>query len=274
MKLLQFYLIPINRGKKVPATPNGEKNASNDWGQVQQWRERLPGCNFAICTGPSDLIVLDFDSYKPNFVEGSLEAACKISAFPETAEIRSARGGRVLLYKRNGQDVPSRNSVLPAIDVRANTGFILCPPSKNAEGQPYTWVRKGPIVAAPPELVAFLQDKQRNVAKRGETKPRRTAPEGEEIYLKAGDGRWEFLRRLGGLLRREGCGPATLFAALNTFAEQQCEDDPTISYQEISRLCTWLAEQPIGVNARIGETMIEKDGKFYAESIEKGNKND
>ncbi len=269
MKTLRFHMIPISRAKKVPLTTHGEKDASNSISKGAEWFSRYPNCNWAIATGPSDLIAIDEDCYKPIYVEGALERACNVASFPDTAEIRSARGGRVRLYLRGGANIPSRNSVLPAIDIRANTGYVLCPPSRNAQGQTYTWVRKGPIVDAPPALVAFLQDKARAAGLRGSNKPRRSSGLGEEVFLKAGDGRWEFLRRLGGLLRREGVGVVAMYDALMSFVANQCEYDHTVCSDEVKRLCQWLATQPIGGRAQmLNEELVEKDGKFYIEECE------
>lgn len=272
MKKLKFHLMPISRATKRPITAHGEKDASDQPNQLEFWRGMYPGCNWAIATGPSGLIAVDLDAYKPVFVDGAIEAACGVIAFPKTVEMRSARGGRVLLFKRpEGVEVSSRLGVLPAVDVKASSGYVLCPPSVNAEGQPYTWVNKPtdtPIAEAPPELVAFLLDRARSAAKKGANKPRRQNGPVEEVYLQGGDGRWEFVRRLGGILRREGCGYDVIKAALMIFVDRQCEYDETLRIEEIDRLCRWLCEQPIGVEARLEEKLIEEDGKFFVEESE------
>jgi hypothetical protein len=242
------------------------------------WRRDYPDCNWAIATGPSGLIAVDEDSYKPTYVEGALEHACGVTEFPKTVELRSARGGRVRLYRRpDGVEVPSRLGVVPAVDVKASSGYILIPPSVNAEGQKYEWVNRPTdtdIAPAPPELVAFLLDKVRSAAKKGAAKPRRQNDLGEEVFLRGGDGRWEFLRRLGGILRREGCGYQVMYASLTEFASKQCEWDDTLRAEEVDRLCRWLSEQPIGERVRFKERLKEVDGEYFATLDDEGDEDD
>lgn len=272
---MKFHLIPIARATKRPLTRNGEKNASNDPMQLAAWRRQFPDCNWAVCTGPSGLLALDEDLYKIAFTEGALEKAIDLPELPQTVEWKSARGGRIRIFLRpEGETITSRNGALPAIDVKASTGFVLCPPSKNAAGQAYEWVNRPsevPIAAAPPELVQWLKD-WKGLRARGAEKPRQVLGGVEQVFLRSGDGRWDFLRRLGGLLRKEGCGGFVIHAALSAFVREQCEYDDTVSPQEIDRMVAWLMTVPVGADARLEEEIIEENGKFIAVEKTEGKK--
>jgi hypothetical protein len=93
---LQFHLMPIRRETKRPLTLHGEKDASDVTDVIRRWRKRFPDCNWAVACGPSNLIAIDEDTYKAEYVAGRLEqlVGCEL---PATAEWRSGRGGRVRL---------------------------------------------------------------------------------------------------------------------------------------------------------------------------------
>lgn len=236
----KFYLIPCDTNKR-PLTRNGEKDASCDPDQIAEWKKIYPNCNWAICTGPSDLIAVDMDMYKASFYVHNLAKLFGHTRLPTTVQWRSGSGGEVFLFKRGGKDIKSRTGVVPAVDIKANTGYVLCPPSTNKNG-PYEWVNPPTItetVDAPYELLEFLTRYEKL------QKPMHINAEGE-LYLVAGCGRWEHIRRLGGIMRRVGCGENTLWAALSTFAKEHCESDSTIDDMAIKRIVSWLMRVPPG----------------------------
>lgn len=261
---MKFFLIPCDNNKR-PLTQHGEKDASADTGQWDLWKRRWPGCAWAIATGPSGLIAVDEDCYKAVWTAGILEKAVGVTSLPDTVEWRSGRGGRVRLYKTDIK-VTAKNGILPGVDIKAGTGYVLCPPSRNAEGQKYTWTRSPQefeVAEAPKELVDWLIAQK--AVKGAAGKPRATNTDGhEQVFLRGGDGRWEFVRRLGGLLRREGCGYDTIFDALRSFVEHQCEPDETLRDSELERLAGWLMSVPIGAQARFEEQLVEENGTWYA----------
>lgn len=235
---LRWYLIPVDL-KKRPLTPNGEKDASNDLEMVKVWRERWPECNLAIATGPSKLIAVDMDKYK----EVYRDPAGTLGLIPSVMW-KTARGGEVVVYNRpESVTIPSKISLLPAVDIKASTGYVLIPPSKNAQGQAYEWVNhpsKTAVADAPKILIDFILSHKKPLSKLP------MSEEADEVYLSAGDGRWEHLRRLGGLMRRMGCGYETLCDALKAFVELQCEYDDTLRDSEVERLARWLSTVPYG----------------------------
>ncbi len=239
MKKLRWFLLPCDRSKR-PLLSNGEHGASNDPDVLAAWKKRWPDCNWAIATGPSELIAVDMDAYKPSF--DAAHCVDRFGVLPATVSWNTARGGATCIYRRpEGLVVTSRNGMLPAVDVKASTGYVLIPPSCNEAGQKYEWVNRPSeceIADASPRLLKFLAEYKPDARRLGKAEGR------DEVYLSAGDGRWEYLRRLGGMMRRMGCGYDTMVDALKAFVEFQCEYDDTLRHSEIERLATWLSSIP------------------------------
>jgi hypothetical protein len=250
MHNLRFFLIPCDRNKR-PLTPHGEKDASDDPAVIEEWRRSYPGCNWAIATGPSGLIALDEDCYKEVYDPDWCLCANGTMNLEKTVEWRSARGGRVRIYRRQENVVvPSHNGIRPAVDVKASTGYVLIPPSQNAEGQRYQWTNKPsevPVAHAPQTLVDFIL----NYKSRAKERPTTASGSSDMVFLRAGDGRWEHVRRLGGVMRREGCGYEVILTALSAFAKLQCEYDVTLRHEELERLVRWLVTNPVGAKLRV-----------------------
>lgn len=234
---MNFYYIPVGRNK-VPLSRNGEKDAVPAK-EAAKLLVNYPGCNLALCTGPSKVIAVDMDVYKKVYVEGSLEEAIG-ERLPDTYTWRTGRGGVVKLFSYDGELPISRNGVLPAIDVKSRTGYVLMPGSINEQGGKYEVIRKGPIASAPTALVNWLN----SLSGRSYKLPLRPFGGREEVYLTAGTGRWEAVRHLGGLLRRKGVGEQALLEMLRSFVNYHCEPDDTLREQELRRLAKWLASNP------------------------------
>lgn len=141
----------------MPVRPNSKKPALLTWEHLQtqaapeeillQWASQAPTCGIAIVCGTlSDLIVIDDDrSGKPpnreadDFIE-------TLSRLP-TAVARTKKGRH--FYFRLPRDTNSRpirieNKVgfLPGLDVRAEGGYVLAPPSPHPDGFTYVWERE------------------------------------------------------------------------------------------------------------------------------------
>ena len=93
--------------------------------------------NLGIITGNiSSLLVLDTDSYKPQYDKKLV----KSFNLPITPCQKTARGGRQYFFKytgnaRNATGIFKKDS---GIDIRANGGMVIAPPSKTSYGE-YVW---------------------------------------------------------------------------------------------------------------------------------------
>lgn len=107
--------------------------------EVAAWFARWPEANVGIVTGAvSGLVVLDVDPKHGG--EDSLAALVRMhGALPATVEAVTGGGGRHLYFAHPG--VPTRNKVglAPGIDLRADGGVVVAPPSRHPSGRRYAW---------------------------------------------------------------------------------------------------------------------------------------
>lgn len=139
-----FGIIPIAARGKRPVSKNG----LNDWFDNPQDADRLwtehPDLNIGIVCGvPSHgLVVLDIDEDDEEDKHGldTLNEWESVHGdLPKTATAITGRGGMHYLYRTNRTNLrPSTNAELH-VDVRADGGYIVAPPSIHPNGNAYRW---------------------------------------------------------------------------------------------------------------------------------------
>ena len=136
-----WYVFPVGPDKK-PLTPHGFKDATQDAGQIRQWWSRWPSANIGVACGASGLVVIDID-VKDN--APGLENWAKLTADREPIETAMARtpSGGFHCFFLAPDLVDIRNSagkIAPGIDVRADGGYVIVPPSETDVGS-YEWIQ-------------------------------------------------------------------------------------------------------------------------------------
>lgn len=119
---------------KHPLIPTGGNGASKDPAQIAAWWKRWPYANMAVSTGKaSGLIVVDVDA-------GGEESLLGFE-LPETVEVITGSGGRHLYYKRPETELKYKTvrGILQGVDIRADGGYVIAPPSKHFSGRTYQW---------------------------------------------------------------------------------------------------------------------------------------
>lgn len=133
-------VFPCRPGDKRPATRNGFKDAVTDAKRIRDWWRRRADYNVGITTGEvSGLVVLDVDPRS-----GGDETLAKLEAehgrLPATVTAQTGGGGRHLLFEHPGGKVKCRAHALGrGLDVKADGGYIVAPPSLHASGRRYAW---------------------------------------------------------------------------------------------------------------------------------------
>ncbi len=144
---------------KHPRTARGLHDASTDIDRIRDWWSRWPDANLGVVTGAdSGLLVLDVDLPDGPATLARLQA--DHGPLPATCEQRTGSGGRQLLFAHPGQPVGNRTRVEPGIDLRADGGYIVVPPSVHATGERYRWTHRSTPAPAPGWLLHLL-DRQR-----------------------------------------------------------------------------------------------------------------
>jgi hypothetical protein len=120
---------------KHPLTANGFHDATTDPATIKTWHEKYRLANWATRTGDtrdggSGLVVVDIDvkSGGPATWEQLRE---EHSEPLQTVTVNTGGGGNHLFFKYPvGQVIKSRTGAWPGIDIRANGGYVIIPPSQ------------------------------------------------------------------------------------------------------------------------------------------------
>ncbi len=139
--------IPVKTRSKEPnlaeLAPYLTRRATKD--ELSSWLWSGVG----IVTGAlSGILVLDVDG-----PEG--EEELKKYGHPITPMVRTARGGLHLYFKHPDAEVRTGIRVAPGLDVKANGGYVVAPPSIGPTGEAYKWI-VGPDDAESAEVPDWL----------------------------------------------------------------------------------------------------------------------
>jgi len=124
------------------AAPGGCTNATTDGKRVESWWTSWPLANVAIATGlESHLVVLDIDPR--NGGDDSYSALeARHGRLPDTARSLTGGGGFHEYYAHPGdRQLPCRRNLggIPGIDLKADGGYVIAPPSTHGSGRTYAW---------------------------------------------------------------------------------------------------------------------------------------
>jgi putative DNA primase/helicase len=231
---------------KVPATPHGFLDASSAIEDAERWwgmlsdegpimersaKDRSTG--IAIATGKaSNLLVLDVDgnsgtrSLERLLVEGKRE-----KLYPSPT-VKTRRGFHFYFALNSNISARSLVNWEPGLDVRADGGYVVAPPSLHPAGGAYGWVEgRSPADVELPEAPEWL-------LRGAERKPLFGRDGG--WYAEKGARNWELLR-LAGVLRSAGLGYREIAACLLAVNQERCR--PPVSEGEVRSVvesaCKW-----------------------------------
>lgn len=210
-----------NAGKH-PRTKNGVLDATLDGGVIHRWLVAWPDANIGIATGAtSGLVVIDIDGEEG--AESLLALQRQHGQLPNTVEQLTGGGGRHLLFKHPGKPIKNGTGLRPGLDIRADGGYIVAPPSVHESGRAYAWEVSShpdevPVAALPDAWVRFVTDNQR--------KPSAPVPE----RIPAGE-RNATLASVAGSLRRPGLSQEAITEALLVENRSRC--DPPLPDDEV-----------------------------------------
>jgi Bifunctional DNA primase/polymerase, N-terminal len=169
-----WMVFPIRPRTKLPATPRGFYDATTNPAKLQRWFAHYDH-NIGIRTGiASGICVIDID--------GAAGAATlrdlgnRHGCLPPTLTAITPNGRH--LWFRLDEPLPSSNSRIGNhIDVKADGGFIICPPSQHPSGDFYRWYDQTIDLAPAPDWLIRLAQKRRLESPRPDI-PVRSGPPG------------------------------------------------------------------------------------------------
>lgn len=138
-----WAVFPLAEGTKIPCIQGGFTMATTDEEQIRAFWSVRPNCNIGIATGgmSNGLVVIDVDLDNDKGEDGyiALKAwEAENGDLPEGACATTPRGGMHLYFV---SDEPFGGSVNhdTGIDIRADSGYVVAPPSVREDGRRYEW---------------------------------------------------------------------------------------------------------------------------------------
>jgi putative DNA primase/helicase len=126
---------------KHPRILDWTNRATTDEETMRRWfGATWPRANVGIATGvESGLVVVDVDVHSGGFVSlARLEAMH--GPLPSGPRVRTGSGGMHAYFAHPGGHIPnSVGTIAPGIDIRADGGLVVAPPSRHVSGAPYQW---------------------------------------------------------------------------------------------------------------------------------------
>jgi putative DNA primase/helicase len=232
-----------NAGKH-PRTPNGLLDATVDACRIRNWWRTWPEANVAVATGgAAGVWVLDVDPDK-----GGLESLEHLAAahgkLRQTWCVETGGKGLHIWFARG--DTVLRNSVggiAPGLDVRADGGYAIVPPSRHRSGLTYRWPREWhPTRVKLAPAPSWLVDLACQASAPTMIPPSRSPIEGgvgrnhsHSLPAAIPEGqRNATLASLAGSMRHRGFGEAAIQAALLAENAERCS--PPLPETEVARI--------------------------------------
>lgn len=129
-----FSVIPLRRDKKPLLVWQEFQTRLPSDEELEEWfLRRWPDANLGIVTGAlSGLVVVDAD--------GEAGLAWIKQHLPVTGVyVRTGRGWHAY-FRHPGGNVRNRGRIAPEVDIRADGGYVVAPPSLHACGTAYAWL--------------------------------------------------------------------------------------------------------------------------------------
>jgi putative DNA primase/helicase len=152
-----WQVFPLKPQSKEPCTHRGFYDATSNPATLRRWFAQGFPYNVGIRTGtPSGVFIVDIDG-KLGAVN-LRELMTKFGALPATLISTTGKGWH-LWFRADGEIPCSTGKISPGIDVRADGGYVVAPPSIHPNGKAYRWLNDLPPAPAPAWLIHLAQRK-------------------------------------------------------------------------------------------------------------------
>ena len=210
---------------KSPYSPNGFKDASTGTEQIKCWWANHPDAIIGMPTGKmSGLVVIDIDPRHggDHSFQGLNDKHGKL---PETLTAITGGGGTHYYFRYANREMRCSNGKLASgVDVKADGGYVILPPSGHESGKSYFWDGDFDLDAVA-EMPSWFLELTENVSKKEK-------PDTEDLTKKLVEGkRNEALASWAGTLRYYGRTDEEIFGAL--WATNQVRCKPPLSEEEV-----------------------------------------
>jgi putative DNA primase/helicase len=248
---------------KHPLVPHGFYDATTDNELITNWHKRWAGANWAMRTGGkaaggAGILIVDIDNKSGGFVTWDMLREDHPGAI-ETVSVVTGNGGQHLwfLYP-DGYKIGSSQGILgPGIDIRANLGYALIPPSVTT--QPYKFeINPDDVkIAELPEWILHSLNSNRQE----KDKPKMPAAAKIGDVVQQGE-RHSTLLEIGGAMRRVGFDADIIQSTLQVLRDERFSDgDHQVTDDEITAVIDWLDSK----NAEFAFTDLGNAERFLQE---------
>jgi hypothetical protein len=135
-----WSVIPVRARGKIPLVrwePYQSRRSSE--AEIEAWFRQWPDANIGVVTGEvSNLVVLDVDPQHGG-AESLRELEQKNGVLPPTVQAVTGGGGRHLYFGFPLHPLRNRAGLAPGLDLRAEGGMVVVPPSVHPSGRAYQW---------------------------------------------------------------------------------------------------------------------------------------
>jgi hypothetical protein len=222
-----WSVIPIQKRGKAPAVKWEEycKEGANAE-KIEAWWVQDPDYNVGTVTGRvSGIVVIDVDSE-----DGVQALKEKFKDNPEALRTLTSETGRAvgrgmhLFFKHPmGDRIPNAVHLFKDVDVRADGGIIVLPPSIHKSGARYKWIREVEMLPFPKELLDMIsKDKSSGLSEQD-----------WEKTIERGARDDELTRRTGKLFRA-GLPAAEILSMMQAWNVKHC--DPPLPQSQVRKI--------------------------------------
>lgn len=227
-----LFIFPLAAKTSIPrAGSRGLLDATTDLECIRKWWQADRRANIGVNCGASGLVVPDVDPRHGG--DDTWHELC--ARFGDIVSLTSItpRGGSHFYFRAAEHVIASGTNVLGSgVDIRAQGGYVVAPPSRRADGA-YVWeIDHGPGEIEPQPLPRWIVDV---IA----TTRRRPPPKGPLPPKLLPNQRHDRLFRLGAMNRDKGCSEDEIFALLLSVNAGRCQ--PPLPERDIRTLARDIA---------------------------------
>jgi hypothetical protein len=230
---------------KHPRTRRGLKDATTNAILIRKWFEKWPDANVGIVTGmESALVVLDVDDKDEGKGSNTLAALLEANEDATTTMIVRTGNGRHIYYLHPGGTLKNSVGHLGAgLDIRADGGYVVAPPSRHSNGEIYAVEQNLKVERPPAWLLAMIEARKRdNYAIELVPRPDLSGP----LTIIEGSRNNELFKIACRLRGREGMEKRDLERVLMSYNEEICL--PALGIEEVLQIvasaCRYPMEKP------------------------------
>lgn len=227
-------------------TPDGFKGATTDRATTTYWLDNAPWMNVALPTGREQgFVVVDVD-IDHDGLETIDRLERRYGVLPATRLVQTGGGGLHLYFA--APDKPLKNSagrIGRGVDVRADGGYVVSPPSIHLSGRCYEWADPdAPILPMPGWLLARAQADPVPITNARSFSGR--TPASDRYRDPVGDGQRNVtLAKVAGSMRRQGLDERTIADSLLSHNARYCS--PPLPEREVVQVARSISRYPAGM---------------------------